>query len=249
MLEKTNGGDPRSASCETISGAIQGNPADGQHRDGDSAANFGEAIKPLGRAKRRFRWCGEDWAKKKIVGAAARRRFCSFERMAGNSDEEIFPFAALLDNPLGFRQRQTFFAKMDAARSLRERNIESIVHEDACCRSLAGGRFRGALQSFVRERTAVSAGEIFLANLDPIDASFRSGLDFAKESLQLFRRINFGEATPFGHVAKQRPTRGVIWAGHVQASGGNQSSRSPREYPGLRCRSPRRETMDAAQSA
>ena len=101
---------------------------------GDRAAHFGEPLQTLRRAERRFRRRGEDGAKEKIVRAAVCCCPRGFERMAGNADEEIFLFAALFDNSLGFRQRQTLFAKMHAAGEFRQRDIQPVVNDDARCR-------------------------------------------------------------------------------------------------------------------
>lgn len=150
ILKKPNGRDARSASGKTIGGVRQRNSADGQHRNRDRAADFGKPFESLRRPKCGFRWRGEDGAKKKIVRATARGGFCRLERMAGNADEEIFPFAATLNNPAYFNRRQAFFAEMHAASALRESHVQPVVHEDARCGGFACRRFCDPLRRCAR---------------------------------------------------------------------------------------------------
>src|SRR6267143_4408276 len=89
VLKKANCRDPRRASRETRGGVRQRNPANGQHRDRDREANFGEPLKPLRSAECRFRWRGKDGAKKKIIRAATRRRSRNIQRVTGNATQEI----------------------------------------------------------------------------------------------------------------------------------------------------------------
>src|SRR5437667_7235936 len=89
VLKKANCRDPRRASRETRGGVCQRNPADGQHRDRDRAANFGEPLKPLRSAECRFRWRGKDGTKKKIIRAATRRRSRHIQRVTGNANQKM----------------------------------------------------------------------------------------------------------------------------------------------------------------
>ena len=97
--------------------------------------------------------------------------------MTGNTNEEIFPFAPILDQPLNFGKRQAVFAKVHAAGALGKRNVKPIIHQDSGRRRFSWG-FCYSLQSFVCQGSAILAGKILLPNLDPIDACFRSGSDF-----------------------------------------------------------------------
>ena len=177
--------------------------ANGQHGNGDGAANFGEPLKPLRRAERRLRRRGENGAKKKIIRATSRGCSRSFQRVAGNANEEIMRSAAGIHKPLCFRQRQTVFAKMHATGFLGKRNVQAIVDEYACWSSLVCCGFCCALQRLKRKRSAVFSREVLFANLNPIHAGGRSRCDFAKESFALFRRFDSAKAAAVRHVTEQ----------------------------------------------
>ncbi len=213
------------------------------------AADFGQPLKPLRCTECGFRRRGENWPKKKIIRATARGCCCRFQRVTGNTNEEIFPRATIFDKPLGFRKRQTFFAKMHTAGALGDRHIQPVIHQDSRWRSFSCRGFCGLLQSFARQGTAIFAQKIFLANLNPIDARIHSGGDLRQESFLRFSRIGCGEVVTIRHVAKDRSAKCVIEAGHDQAPCANRSSRLPEGYPRPQRRSPRREMRDEAQWA
>src|SRR6267143_309533 len=89
VLKKANCRDPRRASRETRGGVRQRNPSNGQHRDRDRAANFGETLKSLRSAECHFPRRGEDGAKKKIIRTATRCRSRSIQGVTGNANQEI----------------------------------------------------------------------------------------------------------------------------------------------------------------
>src|SRR4029077_2948379 len=101
----------------------------------------------------------------------------SFERVTGNANEKILAWGLGVRKPLCFRQRETVFGEMHAAGALRERHVQPIIHQDACCSRVTCLPFCGPPQSFARKQSAVSSRKIFLANLNPIDASSSGGSD------------------------------------------------------------------------
>ncbi len=109
--------------------------------------------------------------------------------------------------PLCFPQRQTVLAEMHATSALGERDIQPIVHQDACWSTIASWRYCGPLQSFTREEAAGSTRKIFLPNLYPIDASDCRGSDLQQESFLCLPRFGCGEAVPVRHVAEEQAAR------------------------------------------
>src|SRR5260370_36052877 len=89
ILKKANSRDSRRACGKTFGGVRQRNPSDGEHGDGNGAADCGEPLEPLWRAECRFRWRGEDGAKTKIICAAARGGIHTFQVVEGNTNKEI----------------------------------------------------------------------------------------------------------------------------------------------------------------
>jgi hypothetical protein len=113
-------------------------PADGHYRDGNSPANFAQPIKSLRRTVSGFGRSGEDGTKKKIISAAICSGFGRPQKVAGSTDQEILLMTAGVHKPLRFLYRQTLLAEMHAAGALRQRNVQTIVDENPCWRSVAG---------------------------------------------------------------------------------------------------------------
>src|SRR5439155_19517324 len=127
-------------------GAIRkDNPAAGQPRDANRAADFGEAFKALRRAKCGLRRRVEDGPKKKIIRTGARSRSRSFQGVARHADKETFRFVAVPDKSPGFRQRKTTLAEMDAAGAFRKSDVQPVVHENVRGGSVARLVFRGPM--------------------------------------------------------------------------------------------------------
>ena len=113
----------RAITTPRVNRTAQRDPADGEHRDRDCAANFSETLESLRSAECRLRWRGEDRAKKKIVCATARGGSRSFQRVTGNTNQEILALGSSVQKPLGIRQWQTVLAQMHAAGALREGDV------------------------------------------------------------------------------------------------------------------------------
>jgi hypothetical protein len=68
---------------------------------------------------------------------------------------------------------------MDAIGLHGESDVQTVIHNDACTGLHVCHGICNAMQHAARERAALSRGEVFLADLDPIDASRRGRCDFA----------------------------------------------------------------------
>src|SRR6266481_249922 len=164
-------------------------------------------LRPCGAPHAAFDGWAKTGPKKKIICAFARGGFCSFLRVTGNADQEILALGMCVRKPFCFRQWQTVLAQMHAAGPLREHDVQSIIHQDACCSSVACLRFCGPSQSFTREQAAVSCRKIFLPNLNPIDTCGGGGSDLQQECFLCRSNFDFGEAVPVRHVVQERTTR------------------------------------------
>ena len=90
--------------------------------------------------------------------------------MAGNTNQEILGANPRVRKLPSFLNGQTVLTEMDAAGTLRKRDVESIVDENARRTLIACRRSCGTLQGCARQCGAILARKIFFANLYPVDA-------------------------------------------------------------------------------
>jgi len=103
---------------------------------------------------------------------------------------------------------------MNAAGALGDSDIETIVDEDARRSAAAVCAFRGALHGFACKRGVFSSGQIFFADLDPVDRG--RGFHNAKQWLIRARNGWVTHCAPIRDVAKDRAIERTIAEGHAQ---------------------------------
>jgi len=166
-LEQADGGDPGGARREASGGVFERDAADGKYGNRYRAADFAQWSETLGHSEGGFRGRGEDRAEEEIAGAVIRGGLRGFQRVAGNTNQEIFAGGVGLDELLRLRNRQTRLSKMNASGPLRECDVETIVNQDA----RSGAAFRMSISpphGLPRDRRQVFGGKILLSQLYPI---------------------------------------------------------------------------------
>jgi len=133
LLRESNcddGGDAGRACVEAFDEIRLGDPADGQHRNGNGSADLGEACQALRRTEGSLGRSGENRTEEDIVGAFAFCGYREFQGVTGFSDEQATADLIGFQPLQGIGQRG-FFAELDAERPCCQDGVKAVVvHED-----------------------------------------------------------------------------------------------------------------------
>jgi hypothetical protein len=102
---------------------------------------------------------------------------------------------------------------MNAGSTNGASNVEPVVHQNAA----RGGR---DAKGFLNQFREFAAGQLFLANLNPIHARSSGGLHFLKNELARFDARR-GQSALVRHVVQKKGITNWFGVGHSQAPTGN----------------------------
>src|SRR5882762_4360401 len=135
FLKKTNGSDTSGAGLEATNGIFGGNAADGDHRNIHGLANASQTVQALRRPVIGFGWRKKDRAEIDVIGASPGSAQGRAERVARKTNQKVV-FAVpvreiFIAQPAGFGNRNSVLAKVHAAGTAGQCDIEAIIHENA----------------------------------------------------------------------------------------------------------------------
>jgi len=189
-------------------------------------ADFGETRESLRRAEGSFRRSGEHGTEENVVCPGRGRALGGFQRVARDANLKVrrnIPGGLIgAEQTLRFLDRQGIATQMDAASLFGKSHVQAVIYKNARCGERLIWSFQGAAYCSVCEQGSISARQILLAKLNPINARGDGQSDLFQN---WFKQASLGrgaQAAAIGDVADDGPStrlareieRRIIGAGH-----------------------------------
>lgn len=161
LLKPANRGDAPGSGRDAGGGVLRRDAADGEHGDSHCPGGLRQPVEALRGAVGELRGGGEDGPEEKVVGAVTFGG-AGFLRRMTRSAHQKFRGRVLVTPATHRRHRQSPASQVHSAGPGGQSDIEPVVHQNS--RRCASANALG------RKMEKRAAGEVRLANLNPIDA-------------------------------------------------------------------------------